>query len=349
MNLDDMVRSPSPWLQPGGPQGDIVLSTRVRLARNVAGRPFLTRLRPDEQQELVGVLRTAILAALGPDMTWFDLEGMPEIDRRCLVERHLVSRELAGGEGPRGVAIGPEQRVAVMACEEDHIRLQVYHAGLRLDDAWQEADTLDDRLEGHVAYTFSPSLGYLTACPTNVGTGLRASVMLHMPALVLTRQIEKVFRTVAQLRLAVRGIYGEGTQAVGDIYQISNQVTLGRSEKDVLKALADVIAIVVEYERKARGVLVTDGAVAFDDRVYRAWGILLNARQISSEETLTLLSAVRLGMHTGRLKGVDLAGVNDLFLMTRRGHIQKLRGTDLDDAERDVARAEYIRRRLGGA
>ena len=348
MKLDKIITSPSSWLKPGGPNDDIVLSTRVRLARNVAGRPFLSRLKPDEQDDLEAYLKQAVLAALKPDRyTWFELDDLSQIDRQCLVERHLISRELAAGEGRRGVAIGPRQRIAIMANEEDHLRLQVYAPGLQLQDAWQEADAIDDRLEARVTFTFSPNLGYLTACPTNVGTGLRASVMLHLPALVLTRQIEKVFNAVARLRLAVRGLYGEGTQATGDIYQISNQACLGRTEHDILETLGTVIAQIIAYEKEARGALVTDSPTALDDRVMRSWAILTHARVISSEETLALLSAVRLGIHLKRLKGVNIGTVNELFLTTRRGHIQRIRGAELGESERDVARAETIRKRLG--
>jgi len=347
VNLEQMITSPSPWLKPGGPHGEIVLSTRVRLARNAAGRPFLPRMSPTEQQELEVFLKEAICRAVAPDeVTWFDIETLSEIDRQCLLERHVISREHAAGEGARGVAISPDQRVAIMTNEEDHLRLQVYSAGLQLDDTWAKADALDDRLESQVAYTFSPKLGYLTACPTNVGTGMRVSVMLHLPALVLTRQIEKVFHAVARLRLAVRGIYGEGTQAVGDIYQISNQASLGRSEHDILQNLGSVISQIIEYEQQARHVLVDESPTALDDRVHRSWGLLTHARTISSEETLTLLSAVRLGIHLGRINGTDIGAVNELFLMTRRGHIQRIRGSELSEAERDVARADFIRKRL---
>jgi len=348
VKLDRIISSPSPWLEPGGPNGDIVLSTRIRLARNVAGRPFLTRLAPEERQDLEAYLKKAVLAALKPDKyTWFELEAMPQIDRQCLVERHLISRELAAAEGQRGVAVGPKQRIAIMANEEDHLRLQVYAPGLQLEDAWKEADAIDDRLEKQVTYTFSPALGYLTACPTNVGTGLRASVMLHLPALVLTRQIEKVFNAVARLRLAVRGLYGEGTQATGDVYQISNQASLGHTEQDILSTLGTVIAQIIAYEKEARDALIGESPTALDDRVFRSWAILTHARVISSEETLALLSAVRLGIHLKRLNGVDIGTVNELFLMTRRGHIQKIRGAELGESERDVARADYIRKRLG--
>jgi protein arginine kinase len=348
VKLDDLITSPSPWLQPGGPQSDIVLSTRVRLARNVAGHPFSSRLRPDERQDLEVLLKKAVLKALKErEVTWFELADMPEIERRCLVERHLISRELAAGEGQRGVAIDAAQHVAVMTNEEDHLRLQVIFCGLQPDEAWSEADAIDNRLEEHLTYAFSPKLGYLTACPTNVGTGLRASVMLHLPSLVLTRQIDKVFRAVSRLRLAVRGLYGEGTQATGDIYQISNQASLGRSEADILRTLSAVIPQIIGYEQQAREVLASESPTALDDRIFRAWGLLTHARTISSEETLALLSAVRLGLHLGRLKGVDIGVINELFLLTRPGHLQKIRGAELPEAERDAARADYIRQRLG--
>jgi protein arginine kinase len=348
VKLDELILSPSPWLEPGGPQSDIVLSTRVRLARNVAGRPFATRLRPEERQDLEAFLKKAVVKALSArDVTWFELADVSEIDRRCLVERHIISRELAAAEGQRGVAVDAVQRLAVMANEEDHLRLQVIFPGLQLQEAWLEADSVDNHLEEQITYAFSPKLGYLTACPTNVGTGMRASVMLHLPSLVLTKQIEKVFRAVARMRLAVRGLYGEGTQATGDIYQISNQASLGRSETDILKTLGAVIPQIVAYEQQARQVLAGESPAILDDRIYRACGILTHARTISSEETLTLLSAVRLGVHLERLKGVNIGVINELFLMTRPGHIQKIRGAVLSESERDMARADYIRKRLG--
>jgi len=350
VNLDELISSPSPWLQAGGPQGDIVLATRVRLARNIAGRPFSSRLKTDERVELEAQLREAVLKSLPAGKgTWFELAELSEIDRRCLVERHLISRELAAAEGQRGLGIDASQRIAVMANEEDHLRLQVYAPGLQLEEAWRDADRIDDRLEDEVAYSFSPKLGYLTACPTNVGTGMRASLMLHLPALVLTKQIEKVFNAVARLRLAVRGLYGEGTQATGDIYQISNQASLGHSEADILRTLGSVIPQIIEYEQQARDVLATESPRALDDRIFRSWGVLTSARTISSEETLTLLSAVRLGVHLGRLKDVDITAVNELFLLTRPGHIQKIRGAELSESERDIARADFIRKRLGAA
>jgi protein arginine kinase len=348
VRLDELILSPSPWLKPGGPQSDIVLSTRVRLARNVAGRPFATRLRPEERQDLEAFLKKAVVKALGArDITWFELGDVSEIDRRCLVERHIISRELAAAEGQRGVAVDGAQQLAIMANEEDHLRLQVIFPGLQLQEAWLEADSVDNHLEEEITYAFSPKLGYLTACPTNVGTGMRASVMLHLPSLVLTKQIEKVFRAVARMRLAVRGLYGEGTQATGDIYQISNQASLGRSETDILKTLGAVIPQIVDYEQQARRVLVNESPAILDDRIYRAWGILTHARTISSDETLTLLSAVRLGVHLERLKGIDIGVINELFLLTRPGHIQKIRGAELAESERDIARADYIRKRLG--
>jgi protein arginine kinase len=347
VKLDELILSPSPWLAPGGPQSDIVLSTRVRLARNVAGRPFATRLRPEERQDLEAFLKKAVVKALGArNITWFELADVSDIDRRCLVERHIISRELAA-EGQRGVAVDAAQRLAVMANEEDHLRLQVIFPGLQLQEAWLEADSADNHLEEQITYAFSSKLGYLTACPTNLGTGMRASVMLHLPSLVLTKQIEKVFRAVARMRLAVRGLYGEGTQATGDIYQISNQASLGRSETDILKTLGAVIPQIVAYEQQARQVLAGESPAILDDRIYRAWGILTHARTISSEETLTLLSAVRLGVHLERLKGIDIGVINELFLLTRPGHIQKIRGKELAESERDVARADYIRKRLG--
>jgi len=367
VDFDDLIKSPSQWLQPTGPENDVVLSTRVRLARNVVGRPFSSRLSPQDREELEAYLKDAIFEAVSPErgsppkarlpagkatarrrgLTWFELDGMSEIDRRCLFERHLISHELATSQGPRGVAVDPTQHIAIMVNEEDHLRLQVILSGFQSQATWREADAIDDRIEKRLTYTFSPKLGYLTACPTNVGTGMRASAMLHLPGLVLTRQIEKVFRAVARMRLAVRGLYGEGTQATGDFYQISNQASLGKTEEEILKALDAVVGQIIVYEKQAREVLAGESPTALDDKIYRSWGLLTNARMISSEETLMLLSVARLGVHLGRLEGVDIATINELFILTRPGHIQHIRGAELAESERDVARADYIRKRLG--
>ncbi|OHB80401.1 MAG: protein arginine kinase, partial [Planctomycetes bacterium RBG_16_64_10] len=268
------------------------------------------------------------------------------LDRQFLVERQLISREHAESDGARAVAIRQGEQVSVMINEEDHLRIQVLHSGLDLGGAWEQINALDDMIEGRATYAFHERLGYLTACPTNVGTGLRVSVMLHLPALVITRQIEKVFRSLQKISLAVRGLYGEGSQAMGDFYQISNQVTLGRNEEKLIGDVADVVPVMIEYERNAREFLIRKSQQTLHDRVCRAYGILRTAQTISSEETMHLLSSVRMGINLGLIQDVEIPTVNKLFIHTQPAHLQKLRGTVLDTEHRNIERAAYLRRLL---
>jgi protein arginine kinase len=269
------------------------------------------------------------------------------LDRQFLVERQLISRELAAVlEGPRGVAFDDKESVSLMVNEEDQLRLQVMRSGLALDDAWQTIDSVDDALEARLTYAFHDQFGYLTACPTNVGTGMRASVMVHLPALGLTKQIEKVFRSLQKINLVVRGLYGEGSRASGDLYQISNQVTLGRAETRVLQEIREVIAVILQYERSARTALMKERKQAEQDRVARAIGTLGSATMITSEETMELLSAVRLGIHLHLLDDLPATTVNQLFIHTQAAHLQKIMGAQLDGEERNAARAKYLRNRL---
>ncbi len=230
MKLSDLTNHAGEWLRGSGPMSEIVISSRIRLARNVAGLPFLSRATRHQRQNLESKIRDTILhAQIAPQTLYVDLDNAPEIDRTLLVERHLISKPHAAAEGARGVAIGEDETVSIMVNEEDHLRIQVLRSGLQLEEAWEQINQIDDRLESKLDWAFHPRFGYLTACPTNVGTGIRVSVMLHLPALKLTGEIEKVFRAAKDMRLAVRGLYGEGTEATGDFYQISNQTTLGKS------------------------------------------------------------------------------------------------------------------------
>ena len=233
-----------------------------------------------------------------------------------------------------------------MVNEEDHLRIQTLRAGIQLREAFELANQVDDALENAIDYAFSSQFGYLTACPTNVGTGMRVSVMLHLPALVITREIEKVFQAVSKINLAVRGLYGEGTQASGDFYQISNQVTLGKTENEIIDNLASVIPQIVKYERKVRTTLLQMKRLVLEDKIWRALGVLRSARTITSEETLELLSLVRLGVNLGAIEGIPMATVNELFVLSQPAHLQKVEKTKLSSHERDAARARYIRERL---
>ena len=254
-----------------------------------------------------------------------------KVDRQLLVERHLISKPHAAAEGARGVAVGQNETLSIMVNEEDHLRIQVLRSGLQLEEAWEQINAVDDALESKLDFAFNARFGYLTACPTNVGTGIRVSVMLHLPALKLTGEIEKVFRAAKELRLAVRGLYGEGTEATGDFYQISNQTTLGKSEDEIIHDFKHVvIPKIIEYEQHARRTLLNDRTVALDDKVHRALGTLRNARLMGSEETLGWLSHLRMGVNLGRVKGIDIRTLNELFLLTQPAHLQKMQGKKLD-------------------
>jgi protein arginine kinase len=345
----ELTNSTGEWLSGTGAESDIVISTRIRLARNVTDFPFLTRIEENRKRELERYLRERLEKSdVGEKVYYKRLTETSNVDRQVLVERHLISKDHAQGDGERGVALGERETVSVMVNEEDHLRIQVLRSGFQPDQAWKQIGDVDKNLEQQLDYAFSPQFGYLTACPTNVGTGMRVSVMLHLPALVMTKQIEKVFHAVTKINLAVRGFYGEGTQASGDFYQISNQVTLGKSEEDVLKTVADHVPQLIKFERNVRETLINENRVGLEDRVWRAFGMLERARLITSEETMEYLSAVRMGVNLGLLDSVPIATVNELFILTQPAHLQKLEGRELETPERDEIRAEFIRRRLLG-
>src|SRR5947208_9196203 len=312
MNLDNLTHASGEWLRGSGPESDIVISSRIRLARNLASFPFSNRASAYQKAEIEAQLRDRIAKLeLDPKLLYVTLPNLSTLDRQLLVERQLISRELAAGDGPRGVAVAPQETVSLMVNEEDHLRLQVMRSGFTLDEAWSEIDKVDDALEQKVDYAFSEEFGYLTACPTNVGTGMRSSVMLHLPALVWTKQIEKVFRALQKINLVVRGLYGEGSRASGDFYQISNQVTLGKSEVVILTEIREVIPQIIGYERQARSTLTRESRQALHDRVSRAFGTLQNATMMTSEETMELLSSVRLGVNLGLIDDISILTVNE--------------------------------------
>jgi protein arginine kinase len=351
MKLSDLTQRAGEWLRGSGPMCEVVISSRVRLARNVAGFTFLSRCSATDRQALAQRLRDSILAAeLAPKVLYVDLANAPELDRQLLVERHLISRQHAqgGADHPRAVAIGEDETWAIMVNEEDHLRVQVLRSGMQLAEAFDQIDHLDDVLEEKLDVAYSPRWGYLTACPTNVGTGIRVSVMLHLPALKLTGEIEKVRRAARDMHLAVRGLFGEGSEALGDLYQVSNQTTLGKSEEEVIADFQrTVVPQIIAYEQQARQALLRQRPALLDDRIWRAWAILTHARVLSTEEVLALLSHLRLGVNLGRIDTVDIRTINELFLLTQPAHLQKLTGCEMDQMIRREARAKLIRQKLG--
>lgn len=347
MDVEQLSGTVGEWLKGTGPESDIVISTRVRLARNVQGEPFVNRASAVQRGKLEKDLREAVEASgILSKVLYFSMATGNDLDRAFLVERHLISRDLASGDGPRGVAINPSENVSIMVNEEDHLRIQVIKSGLQTRPTWSRINRIDDMLEKHVAYAYSGQMGYLTACPTNVGTAMRVSVMMHLPALVITKEIERVFYAVSKINLAVRGLFGEGSQAASDFFQISNQIALGRTEEQILQTIEGVIPNIIEYERRSRDALLKESRAKLEDRVWRAYGTLKYAHLVSSEETMEKLSALRLGINLGVIRDVDMKAVNELFILTQPAHLQKHAKRALEPKERDYVRAEYVRKRL---
>lgn len=346
------------WLAGAGESADVVMSSRIRLARNIAGMPFMGRATREDRQRVLDACRGRLLTCgMGDAVMWVDLHETSKVDRSLLVERHLISPQHAVGRAhgtgslhrsPRAVAVSmPDERASVMVNEEDHLRIQVVHPGLDLGGALAVADAIDDRLEEKLDFAFHARFGYLTACPTNVGTGARLSVMLHLPGLRMTGELQKVKNAADDMGLAFRGFYGEDSEGSGDFFQLSNQTTLGRSEQVLLREMErEIVPRVVEYERTARAVLVDQRRDTTADEIHRALGVLLHAQLLATTEAMQLLSRVRLGVLTGILPGLREPAVNHLMLLLQPAHLQRLVGRELSQRERRQSRAEIARQRL---
>jgi len=274
------------------------------------------------------------------------LQDLSALEKQVLVERHLISREHAAKSAGSGLVLNREETLCVMINEEDHLRMQALRPGLQLKQAWTAIDQADSQLEKKLEFAFSPEWGYLTACPTNIGTGIRVSAMLHLPGLVLAEQINPIIQSVNKLGLAVRGLYGEGTEALGNVFQVSNQMTLGESESAIVERLEKVLAQIIEHEENARANLLEKKPKMVYNHIGRAYGILANAHSISSKETMNLLSLMRLGVDVGLFPGVDRALVDELFILTQPAHLQKQHTEKLSAEERDLLRADMVRERL---
>jgi protein arginine kinase len=347
MNLNDLINHTSEWLKSTGPSSEIVVSSRIRLARNLDGVPFPHWANKKQGEDALGLIEEAV-SKVEPlkAVNVFRLGQLDAVDKQFLVERHLMSRELAQKTNHKAVIFDSDEIVSLMVNEEDHIRCQVMQSGFNLFEAWGIINNIDDCLAGELSFAFLPEWGYLTACPTNTGTGMRASVMLHLPALVMTRNIERILDAIAKLSFTTRGLYGEGTQATGNFFQISNQVSLGLSEQEIIDNLNGLIRQIVEQEKQGREVMLSRNRDLLEDRISRSFGILKSAHIISSQETTELLSMVRLGCDLGLIKDIDRRTVNELFILTQPAHLQKLENKKLSSPERDVKRAEIIRNKL---
>ncbi len=344
------------------PDLDVVMSCRVRLARNIAGFPFVGRATHPQRREIVetakaaagideatlGIVGGGRLAGLGEPVSWVDMPSLPKRERQLLFERHLVSRQFADGDSPRAVAITPDECFSLMVNEEDHLRVQVLRQGNRLRDAFDTAMRVDDALGERLDFAFHPRFGYLTACPTNIGCGIRISVMVHLRALRTTNELEKVQRAAKELHLAVRGFHGEGSDSIGDWFQISNQRTLGVSEADLLEEFADrIVPAVVSYEREARRVLLERQRTLLEDRVYRGIALLRSARLLGMDEAMKQLSGVRLGVCLGLLPGISLEQLNRLTINLQPAHLRSATPAIESDDDERCARACAARAALG--
>ncbi len=368
MEMTEISHDINDWFSGSGPLADIVVSSRIRLARNLAGHRFLGNCSVEEKAEILDVLKSVLMSLdLGGEVFFVSVDKESDLTRSFLVERHLISRHHAMAAGPRGAVIAKNESFTAMVNEEDALRLQVLKSGCQLAACAERVDEIDDQIEEQVEYAFSPRFGYLTACPTNLGTGIRVSVMLHLPALKMTGQIEKCLAAAKDMNLAVRGLFGEGTEAASDLYQVSNQVSLGVSEKGIISDFENVIIPeITEYEKAARKQLLAKQADLLDDKISRAMALLQNAHLISSQEALFLLSHLRLGLNMHEHMGAStpaierlcalrsstarsgpckltIRTVNRLFMLTLPAHLQLNYGQTLDPTHRDALRAQIIR------
>lgn len=355
MALTDHTSSPyAKWMEGSGPYSHIVISSRVRLARNLAAFPFPHVLGGEAARRVWEEVRSAagraeVREKLGP-LDFVLLEELPPLERQILVEKHLTSPQHVEEAGPgRGLVLSQDGAVSIMVNEEDHLRLQVFWPALQLEAAWELAAQVDDLLEERLDYAFDEQYGYLTACPTNTGTGLRASVMVHLPALTITQQASRVFTNLSKLGLVVRGLFGEGTEAKGNLFQISNQVTLGPNEEEIISNLTAVTKQVIEQEQLGRENLRQKAKAQLEDMVFRSYGILKNAYILSTDEAMVHLSNVRLGVDMGLIRDVDTRTLNELLVRIRPAFLQKAAGKEMDAFARDLVRASVIREILSGS
>ncbi len=347
MDIHQFLIPPSDMARRKGPHDRIVMSSRVRLARNLKEAAFPGWAKKPERLRILELIRPAIEGLPEMKDAFSDtMDNLSNLDKQILVERHLISREHAAKSAGSGLVLNREETLCFMINEEDHLRMQALRPGLQIRQAWSAIDQADSALEKKLEYAFSPEVGYLTACPTNLGTGIRVSAMLHLPGLVLAEQINPIIQSVNKLGLAVRGLYGEGTEALGNVFQVSNQMTLGESESAIVERLEKVLAQIIEHEENARATLLEKKPKMVYNHIGRAYGILANAHSISSKETMNLLSLMRLGVDVGLFPGVDRSLVDELFILTQPAHLQKQHTEKLSAEERDLLRADMVRERL---
>lgn len=338
------------WMQGNGPDFDVVVSTRIRLARNLDNHLFSSIANESELKDIADTVENALSDLKScnylQNACIINLDEVDSVDRELMVERHLISKDLAERKGTRKIIIGEEEILSIMINEEDHIRLQAIDSGLQIRELWSIINNIDSELEYKVNYAFSPNFGYLTTCPSNVGTGLRVSVMFHIPALAGTRDGNKILSSVSNMGYAIRGLYGEGSQAIGSFYQISNEITLGQTEEEIVENIQSIALQILNHERRARSSLLRENRMGLEDKVFRSYGILKNARVISYKEALDLLSWVNLGIDLGILSGLNRAEIAKLLVLAQPAHLHKLNCNVSDAVKQDISRAELIRATL---
>lgn len=339
----------SEWMKGGGPDSDIVISSRVRIARNVSSNPFpmlATNTQSEEVlQKISEVLSNEDLNTIS-DFSLIMLTDLEELEKKVLVEKHLISPNLANESRNGAVILSENESISIMINEEDHLRIQCLCPGFQVKEAWDLANQIDDIFENQLEYAFDEKRGYLTSCPTNVGTGIRGSVMVHLPALVMSQQINRILSAITQVGLVVRGLYGEGSEAIGNLFQISNQITLGQSEEEIIDNLYGVVRQIIDHERAAREKLMSESHHRIVDRIKRSYGILSHAIIMDSKEAAQRLSDVRLGIDMEMIPHVPPQVMNELLVMTQPGFLQQYANVRLSAEERDIKRAELIRNRL---
>lgn len=339
----------SDWMKGKGPDSDIVISSRIRIARNMQAYPFPMLATNQQSKEVLDQVAQVVHNEELETISRFSmlpLSDLNELERRVLVEKHLISPALANESRNGAVILSDNESISIMVNEEDHLRIQCLCPGFQIKEAWDLANQIDDIFETHLNYAFDEKHGYMTSCPTNVGTGIRASVMIHLPALVLTQQINRILSAITQVGLAVRGLYGEGSEALGNLFQISNQITLGQSEEEIIDNLYSVVRQIIEHERAARQKLIYETRAKILDRVSRSYGVLSYAAIMDSKEAAQRLSDVRLGIDLGFIKNVSSHVLNELLVMTQPGFLQQTAGEKLTPEERDIRRAQLIREKI---
>lgn len=345
MGGERMVR----WLNNQKSHQGVVLSSRIRLARNLENIDFTQKITKKDAEKIMKQVRNSVLESnsdISRDFQFFRIADIDNLNRKLLVEKHLISPGLLENPEQSGFLLSNDEKVSIMINEEDHIRMQVLNPGLSLEEGWKLCSRIDDILEENLRYAYDEKFGYMTSCPTNVGTGLRASVMVHLPALVYTKYINKVLQAVSQIGLTVRGMYGEGTDVMGNLFQISNQTTLGEREEEIIEKLGNIVLQIIDKESASRERLLSTGRVHIEDKVFRSLGILQNSRIISSKEAMNLLSDVRMGIDLDIIKSIDIERINNLLITTQPANVQHYAKTEINSHERDVKRAELIREKL---